>query len=71
MVGGLHAARSLPHLSKIVRLANASGALERPELAAARWHSMLAVNGIDFASATPAASAPVHEPADDDVDVPA
>ncbi len=46
MVGGLHSARSLPHLSEIVRLANASGALERPELAAARWHSQLALNGI-------------------------
>lgn len=33
MVGGLHAARSLPHLSGIVEFANAAGALERPELA--------------------------------------
>lgn len=48
MVGGLHAARSLPHLSQIVRLANASGALERPELAAARWHSLLTVNDIEL-----------------------
>ncbi|WP_394770514.1 dihydrodipicolinate synthase family protein [Lacisediminihabitans sp.] len=46
MVGGLHAARSLPHLSEIVRLANACGALERPELAASRWNDLLAVNGI-------------------------
>ena len=46
MVAGLHSARSLPHLSEIVRLANASGALERPELAAARWNGMLALNGI-------------------------
>ncbi len=46
MVGGLHSARGLPHLSEIVRLANAAGALERPELAAARWHSQLALNGI-------------------------
>ncbi|MCU1406190.1 MAG: hypothetical protein JWQ43_2493 [Glaciihabitans sp.] len=46
MVGGLHSARSLPHLSEIVRLANASGALEKPELAADRWHSMLALNGV-------------------------
>lgn len=46
MVGGLHSARSLPHLSEIVRLANASGALERPELAAARWHGLLALNGV-------------------------
>ena len=49
MVGGLHAARSLPHLSRIVELANASGSLERPELAAARWHSLLTLNGIDVA----------------------
>lgn len=46
MIGGLHAARSLPHLSEIVRLANESGALERPELAASRWHDLLALNGI-------------------------
>ncbi|MBG6237163.1 hypothetical protein IWX78_000106 [Mycetocola sp. CAN_C7] len=46
MVGGLHSARSLPHLSEIVRLANEAGALERPELAAARWHGQLALNGI-------------------------
>ena len=46
MVGGLHSARSLPHLSEIVRLANESGALEHPELAANRWHGMLAVNGV-------------------------
>ncbi|MFJ8894977.1 dihydrodipicolinate synthase family protein [Leifsonia sp. NPDC102414] len=45
MIGGLHAARSLPHLSEIVRLANASGALERPELAADRWHGLLRLNG--------------------------
>ncbi|HEY5223262.1 MAG TPA: DUF993 family protein [Microbacteriaceae bacterium] len=46
MVGGLHSARSLPHLSEIVRLANASGALEQPELAAARWNGLLAQNGV-------------------------
>ncbi|WP_243064423.1 dihydrodipicolinate synthase family protein [Humibacter sp. RRB41] len=46
MVGGLHSARSLPHLSQIVRLANGSGALERPELAAARWSGLLALNGV-------------------------
>lgn len=54
MIGGLHAARSLPHLSRIVELANASGSLERPELAAARWHAMLAVNGVDVGSAVAA-----------------
>lgn len=46
MVGGLHSARSLPHLSEIVRLANESGALERPELAAARWNGLLAQAGV-------------------------
>jgi hypothetical protein len=46
MVGGLHAARSVPHLSEIVRLANACGALERPELAAERWHALLRLDGV-------------------------
>ncbi|WP_404434700.1 dihydrodipicolinate synthase family protein [Microbacterium lacus] len=48
MVGGLHSARSLPHLSRIVELANASHALEQPELAAVRWHGMLRGAGIDI-----------------------
>ncbi|GAA4174245.1 dihydrodipicolinate synthase family protein [Gryllotalpicola koreensis] len=47
LVGGLHAARSLPHLSEIVRLANAAGALEDPELAAARWNAFLSVSGVE------------------------
>lgn len=51
MVGGLHAARSLPHLSRIVELANGSGSLERPELAAARWHSLLTLNGVAVGTA--------------------
>jgi hypothetical protein len=46
MVGGLHAGRSLPHLAEIVRLAQAADALERPELAAQRWHDLRAVNGL-------------------------
>ena len=46
MVGGLHAARSLPHLSAIVRLANACGALEQPELARDRWHALLGTCGV-------------------------
>jgi hypothetical protein len=46
MVGGLHAGRSLPHLSETVRLANACGALEHPALAAERWHGMLASTGV-------------------------
>ncbi|UYO97591.1 dihydrodipicolinate synthase family protein [Microbacterium sp. M28] len=47
MVGGLHSARSLPHLSRIVELANASLALEQPELALERWHGMLRLNGVE------------------------
>lgn len=47
MVGGLHSARSLPHLSRIVELANESLALEKPELALERWHGMLRLNGMD------------------------
>jgi hypothetical protein len=46
MVGGLHSARSLVHLSEIVRLADAAGALERPDLAAERWGALLHVNGL-------------------------
>ena len=45
MVGGLHSARSLPHLSRIVELANAARALEQPDIAAQRWHAMLDLNG--------------------------
>ncbi|MEY9776469.1 dihydrodipicolinate synthase family protein [Arthrobacter sp. MW3 TE3886] len=47
MIGGLHAARSLPHLSELVRLADAAGALEQPQLAAERWNSLLSLNGIN------------------------
>jgi hypothetical protein len=46
MVGGLHAARSLPHLSEIVRLADTAGALEHPELAAERWTALLRTAGV-------------------------
>lgn len=46
MVGGLHSARSLVHLSEIVRLADAAGALEDPDLAAARWGALLDLNGL-------------------------
>lgn len=46
MVGGLHSARSLPHLSRIVELANAAHALEDPALAAQRWHDHLRLNGV-------------------------
>ncbi|GAB3149624.1 dihydrodipicolinate synthase family protein [Microbacterium neimengense] len=46
MVGGLQSARSVPHLSRIVELANDAKAFERPDLAASRWHSLLQVNGV-------------------------
>jgi hypothetical protein len=46
MVGGLHSARSLPHLSEILRLADTSGALERPDLAAHRFNALLDLNGV-------------------------
>jgi hypothetical protein len=47
MVGGLHSARSLPHLSRIVELANDAKAFEQPELAAERWNALLRLNGVD------------------------
>lgn len=46
MVGGLHSARSLVHLSEIVRLADECGALEHPALAAERWSTLLRLNGV-------------------------
>jgi hypothetical protein len=52
MVGGLHSGRSLPHLSRLVRLADGAHALERPELAAQRWTDLLHVHGVDTASRT-------------------
>ncbi|MBT1546607.1 DUF993 family protein [Curtobacterium aurantiacum] len=54
MVGGQHAGRSLPHLSETVRLANACGALQDPDLAAERWHAVLAVNGVETTAGRPA-----------------
>ncbi|UEJ84564.1 dihydrodipicolinate synthase family protein [Brachybacterium halotolerans subsp. kimchii] len=47
MVGGLYSARSLPHLSRIVELAAATGNLEDPAVAAERWHAMLRLHGFD------------------------
>jgi hypothetical protein len=46
MVGGLQAARSVPHLSTLLRLADRAGALEAPDLAAERWNAFLAVQGV-------------------------
>ena len=58
MVGGMHSARSLPHLSRTIELAATTGNLEQPALAAERWHSMLRLAGyeIDAATATGAAA---------------
>jgi hypothetical protein len=50
MVGGLHSARSLPHLSEIVRLAIEANTLTDPDQAVARWHGLLALNGIEALS---------------------
>jgi hypothetical protein len=47
MVGGLHSARSLVHLSELVRLADAAGALEDPDIAATRWSALLDLYGLD------------------------
>jgi dihydrodipicolinate synthase/N-acetylneuraminate lyase len=54
MVGGMHSARSLPHLSRTIELAATTGNLERPALALERWHGMLRQAGyeIDAADAT-------------------
>jgi hypothetical protein len=54
MVGGLHSARSLPHLSTLVRLADQAGALEVPDLAAERWNAYLALHGIPAQRTVPA-----------------
>lgn len=47
MIGGLQSARSVVHLSEILRLANESGALEHPELASQRWNRLLKLYGLD------------------------
>ena len=52
MVGGMHSARSLPHLSRTVELAAATGNLEDPALAAERWHGMLRLAGYEIEEAT-------------------
>jgi hypothetical protein len=62
MVGGLHAGRSLPHLSETVRLANDCGALEEPELAARRWHALLAVHGVGRRVAAVRGAQPARRP---------
>ncbi|MFJ9613136.1 dihydrodipicolinate synthase family protein [Streptomyces noursei] len=51
MVGGLQAARSLPHLRRAHELAAALGLFPDPDLAAARMRALLAVHGAEEASA--------------------
>ncbi len=45
MVGGLQSARSLPHLARAYRLADALGLFPDPELAASRMASLLSLHG--------------------------
>nr|WP_246474438.1 dihydrodipicolinate synthase family protein [Streptosporangium becharense] len=46
MVNGAQAARSLPHLVEVFRLADRAGLLTDPELAVSRMRALLAVNGL-------------------------
>src|SRR5699024_3839783 len=57
MVGGMHAARSLPHLSRTIELAATTGNLEDPQLAAERWHSMLRLAGYEIDTAVTSGAA--------------
>ncbi|MBO2436443.1 dihydrodipicolinate synthase family protein [Actinomadura nitritigenes] len=45
MVGGLESARSVPHLTRLFRLADAAGLLPDPDLAATRMRAWLTVQG--------------------------
>ena len=47
MVGGQQSARSIVHFAEALRLADAAGLLEQPELAIARMRQLLALHGID------------------------
>jgi hypothetical protein len=47
MVGGQQSARSILHFAEALRLADAAGLIERPELATARMKQLLALHGID------------------------
>ena len=47
MVGGQQSARSLPHFAELLRLADAAGLVEQPELAAHRMKTLLALHGIE------------------------
>jgi hypothetical protein len=47
MVGGQQSTRSLPHLAQLLRLADAAGLIEQPELAARRMRHLLALHGVE------------------------
>lgn len=47
MVGGAESARSLPHLARILVLADGSGLIADPDLAVGRMRPLLALGGID------------------------
>ena len=65
MVGGMHSARSLPHLSRTIELAATTGNLERPALAAERWHAMLRLAGYDLPAAADGADLRAAEDGED------
>ncbi len=46
-VGGQQSTRNVRHLSELLRLADAAGLLEDPDMAAARMTQLLATHGID------------------------
>ena len=47
MVGGQQSARSIVHFAELLRLADAAGLVEQPELAARRMKTLLALHGIE------------------------
>ncbi|MGR8010468.1 dihydrodipicolinate synthase family protein [Streptomyces hypolithicus] len=47
MVGGLHSARSLPHLARAYELADGLGLFQDPQLAEARMKTLLTLHGVD------------------------
>ncbi|GAB3442852.1 dihydrodipicolinate synthase family protein [Streptomonospora sediminis] len=46
MVGGLHSARDLVHLSEALRLADAAGVLTAPDLTVTRMRTLLEISGV-------------------------
>jgi hypothetical protein len=47
MVGGQQSTRSLPHLTQLLRLADAANLLEQPGLALHRMRTLLALHGVE------------------------